>query len=611
MKTKITLLVLSSSLLFGQTISIKNGWQNIGATEDINASTFDNKCVDYLWRYDATGQWKLHIANGVKYTMADNYESINLFNKADGFWVKGNNNCLIEVGNTITTEEDTSINNVIDSNSSAEFFAQVSCPPTLPDRGTDVLHVCDCQEGADESCVAGNDNNDGTATSPKQTLSSAIDALNSGQSVAMCRGGAWIQDTSFRFNAGVCSVESPCEIQDYGDSTLAQPLLQQTVDESGIEFDPGDTTTKWKGININNLHLKKTNITNQGAGIFIFRDISNVHVQCTEIDGFGLGMYINNTDINNTDITLKNSYIHNNTVIGWLGGANNAIVEGNHFDNNGYLNASMFQHNMYVSGLTENMVVRNNKLTKSAVDDNGQCIGVSLNVHSGITNNLLIENNIIEETNASAGCWGLMVDAAGSDEEKHTNAIIRGNIVKNVGNQAIGIASCIDCKIENNVIIQENMPGSIGIASPNRTTLAPDADVTGTIVRNNTVYFGDKADGIAYYVGERGENYIINNNIAYYTNTLNSNACFNFDLPSSAYSLVSNNLCYGANFDIGTTGMDINAITSDPLFVNTPYDFHLQSSSPAINSGYTTFGSGYDIEGKQRDSSPDIGAYEY
>lgn len=608
---KILFLAFFIASTYAQVIHIKNGWQNIGATEDINTSTFNNKCVDYIWRYDSQtdpGKWKIHIANGNQYDLSQ-LESIDSLSKTDGFWVKGNDNCTIEVNaNTNSTTS-----NTVAINSSNTFFSDnfISCPTTLPNRGTEVLHLCDCQNGADPSCISGDDNNDGTANSPKKTLSLALGAISLGQSVALCRGGSWIENSSLTIDAGQCSKESPCTLEDYGDVDLPQPLIQQNADESGIEFDPGSSTVQWEGVNINNIHLKKSTPTNQGSGIFIFRDVSHINTQCLNIEGFGIGVYINKADTNTSDITLKNSYIHDNTVMGWLGGTDNAIIEGNHFHNNGYLNANMFNHNIYVSDTSDGMIVKGNKLTQSAVDSNGQCLGVSLNVHNAITNNILIENNLIEETNASAGCWGLMVDAVGSTEERHTNAVIRGNIVKNVGNQAIGVSSCIDCTIENNIIVQTNTPGSIGIASPNRPTSAPDADVTGTIVRNNTVYFGEQGNGVAYYVGEKGTNYIVTNNIAYNANPANGDSCFSFDLPSSAYDLVSNNLCYGTSFDSGTTGMDTNAITQNPLFVNAPFNLNLQNNSPAIDAGYNTFASTYDINNTQRDLIPDIGAYEY
>jgi hypothetical protein len=69
------------------------------------------------------------------------------------------------------------------------------------------------------------------------------------------------------------------------------------------------------------------------------------------------------------------------------------------------------------------------------------------------------------------------------------------------------------------------------------------------------------------------------------------------------------------NWYTDTTGTSYTKATSegigDPKFVNkVSLNFHLQSTSPLIDSGYD-FNLTYDIEGNIRDASPDIGAYEY
>ena len=94
-------LVLLSTMLQAD-ISIKNGWQLLGATQDINASIFDNTCVDYIWKYDATdinnAQWQVHVANAVEYN--HNMTAITSLVKGEGYWVKGNGTCVISLAET-------------------------------------------------------------------------------------------------------------------------------------------------------------------------------------------------------------------------------------------------------------------------------------------------------------------------------------------------------------------------------------------------------------------------------------------------------------------------------------------------------------------------------
>jgi len=63
---------------------------------------------------------------------------------------------------------------------------------STPYRSGTITYYCDCGTGAEGDCVAGADTNAGTASSPKQTIASAITTLNAASSndtVALCKGG--------------------------------------------------------------------------------------------------------------------------------------------------------------------------------------------------------------------------------------------------------------------------------------------------------------------------------------------------------------------------------------------------------------------------------------
>ena len=91
-----SLLLLSS--LSAQDIQIQDGWQLLGATQNINTSKFDDAgCVDYLWKYNNiattdTEKWQLHISNSNINTNGVSYPSVASLNAGDGYWVKGNGN---------------------------------------------------------------------------------------------------------------------------------------------------------------------------------------------------------------------------------------------------------------------------------------------------------------------------------------------------------------------------------------------------------------------------------------------------------------------------------------------------------------------------------------
>jgi len=96
----VSTLLLSSSILSAD-ITIRTGWQLLGATQDMNTTMFNDTCVDYIWKYDTstvTPQWQIHVANGVNY--AHSMTTISSFKKGDGYWVKGNADCTISLAET-------------------------------------------------------------------------------------------------------------------------------------------------------------------------------------------------------------------------------------------------------------------------------------------------------------------------------------------------------------------------------------------------------------------------------------------------------------------------------------------------------------------------------
>ena len=99
------LLSLGVATLLASTVNaydyqVKPGWQQFGALSQLDDMTiFNDKCVDYLWRYDNTDEnnpiWRLHIANDVDYAYSG--DTLTSLNRGEGFWLKANSNCTITV----------------------------------------------------------------------------------------------------------------------------------------------------------------------------------------------------------------------------------------------------------------------------------------------------------------------------------------------------------------------------------------------------------------------------------------------------------------------------------------------------------------------------------
>ncbi len=83
--------VLVANILNAQDIPVIPDWQLLGATEDINTSTFDGKCVDFIWHYNKG--WKVHMANGRRHNLP--IKNLDFIKKGEGFWIRGNGHCEV------------------------------------------------------------------------------------------------------------------------------------------------------------------------------------------------------------------------------------------------------------------------------------------------------------------------------------------------------------------------------------------------------------------------------------------------------------------------------------------------------------------------------------
>jgi len=152
------LTLLFSCGLYAQDISVKNGWQLLGAIEDINISKFDNSCVDVVWKYDSSNssfpQWKLHIANGQTYTIPSTISLISSLNQSEGFWLKGNDIC--EINTTISSDTNDSETQIDDNSTITHngFTYEIVISPFTSevwlDRNLGASQVCTSTD--DASC---------------------------------------------------------------------------------------------------------------------------------------------------------------------------------------------------------------------------------------------------------------------------------------------------------------------------------------------------------------------------------------------------------------------------------------------------------------------------
>jgi hypothetical protein len=533
----------------------------------------------------------------------------------------------------------------------AAGLALAFCPRA---RAAD-YYVCDCGSDADADCQQGDDASDGASeASAWQTYEKArseFGSLAPGDAILFCDGGAFSVGAGSRWVNTSCLADNPCVVSDYapawGSGDEALPLIWRTGTGHGFAFEDGGDAEHEEGYHVSNLRLVCTSCESEtGNAFFLYNDIDDVVIENVVMDGFTIGVHLAGSnacssdplcDGKNSRLTVRGCTILNSTAQGFLGAGDGTVIENNYFENNG--TREIFDHNIYYSGAqdggTAGSRIAGNELYRSSLNSDGQCAAVSLVVH-GTHTGLVIEGNLVREDAglAGGGCWGIAVDGGYDEAESFTDTVIRGNMVVNVGNMAIGVSSCVNCLIENNVVISEQEGfGTTAIAVPDRDRGAGDAETTNVDVRNNSIYMSGPG-GTGIRVTSEGTGHMIVSNAIHYAGTGSGWHCLDAGLAASDYEAVDNNLCYfpsagsGAEWEAGSgtspdplaawqaiSGMGASSLMEDPGFASPAGpDFNLRASSESaamVDAGHPTLSAPLDFDGNARDSAPDSGAFEH
>ncbi|MEM9557846.1 MAG: right-handed parallel beta-helix repeat-containing protein [Acidobacteriota bacterium] len=503
--------------------------------------------------------------------------------------------------------------------------------------------VCECATGAAAGCVPGDDDDSGSEVQPWRSYErarSAFGSLSPGDAIRFCRGGAWdVAGVGSRWVNRDCRAVTPCVVGAYvpswGNVDAPRPIVHRLDGTHGFSFADGGDAEHEEGYVFESLDVRST--SGSGNGFFVQNDIDDVTLRDVSVSGFRLGVYVAASnpcsadpecDGRNERIVLERSSILHNESQGWLGASNGSQILDSYFEGNGSL--EVFDHNIYLSGSqgtpSDGMRVVGNRLYRSDLDDQGICRGVSLVVHGDHTNLLIEGNEVWEDVGlAGPGCWGIAVDPGYSEAESFVGVTIRGNVVRNVGGVGIGVASCEDCVIENNVIIQENSFATRAISAPDRSRAPNDLPMDAVVVRNNSIYLGAASSGTAIRLNGEGSDHVLASNAVHYAGSSASFNCLDTDLPVGAYVDIDHNLCFhpaapGAEWADGmgslldwraVSGFDGQSSEIDPGFT-TAGDLRPGSGAAAtVNSGHPTWSSPEAIGGLPRDAEPDRGAHEW
>ncbi len=402
----------------------------------------------------------------------------------------------------------------------------------------------------------GNDSNPGTEAKPWLTIQKAANTLVAGDTVYIKEG--IYNEQVFPMNSG--NANSYITYTSYpGDSA--------TIDGNNLQIE-------WSGVfsifNAGYIKVSGLKITNSSDAGILIEDSYN--------------------------IIIENNYTYNTASSGiGVWNSSNIIIDGNEVV---LANNDGSQENITVAG-TSNFEVRNNYIHNGGPGTNG---GEGIDVKDG-SHDGKVYKNIVCNLNR----LGIYADAW----DKHTyNIEIFQNTVYNTQNDGITLASEMGGLLENikvyNNIVYNNKYVGISITRNGPADIQPIKNVK---IINNTVYgngIGDWGGGIG--IGNQDvQNLTIRNNIS--SNNLSFQIAAE-GINTSGFE-IDHNLVYPFN---SYPGEIHGSIEKDPLFSNPESaDFHLQETSPAIDSGSQEDAPLFDFEGNIRPQGAgfDIGAYEF
>lgn len=492
-------------------------------------------------------------------------------------------------------------------------------------------YVCDCATGADPNCIVGDDNNNGTtASTPWRSIASVnaiVNNLQAGDQILFAKGGSWIDakiGNVYNFNS---TAANPIVFDSYDPAWggAAKPILTEARAGTNLfNFSDGGNADHDEGYLVQNLDLRGNGTGTWG--VFAYNDADHITINNVDFTGFEIGVHSagantanQGADQQNQGMVLTNCTIMNCSAQGFLGGGDGLLIENCYFENNGF-GLAVFNHNIYLSH-GDNVILRNNELYRATIV-NGLADGVSLVVH-GHHDNLLIEGNYVHEDAGlvTGNAWGIAVDPGYATAEYFTNLIVRNNLIVNMYNVGIGVASAPGAIIENNIIINESAAGINGIAVPDRIRGVEDMAMDNVTVRNNSVYLRGTdvlTTGIA--VGGEGTGYSVVSNLV----SMDNGNGFKMDLADAAYTTVDYNMMEqlgGATWGSATSlaawssnrGFDQHSITGNPMFTSTTapnYNLMPLAGSAVVDAGHPTLSVATDYTGSNRIGVSDIGAFE-
>ncbi|QDY82696.1 DUF5123 domain-containing protein [Paenibacillus polymyxa] len=459
--------------------------------------------------------------------------------------------------------------------------------------------------------TSGSDSNAGTSDAPWKTLQHAADTVPPGSKVYV-RGGVYKE--KLKITRSGSASQGPIVFASYGNETaiVDGTGLSANGNEGLIELADVDYVTI-QGFEIRNFYTTSKNavptgIYVHGAGGFInlsdnkIHDIKNTATPTGKDrlgrDAHGIAVYgtkapasIHNLTINGNE--LYNLVLGSSEAVVLNGNVDGFAVTSNLIHDNDNIGIDLIGFEGTASNTTydqaRNGLVKSNRVYNNSVRNNP-----SYKSNDNSAGGIYVDGgkeSIIEQNYSYNNDIG--VEIASEHVGKATsNITVRSNVIYN--NRLTGIAmggyddergSTVNCKIVNNTVYKNDT------FDDGSGQLLVQYNTRNNVIKNN-IFVASSTDVLIYNGNTKNTSNIVDYNL-YFAPSGNSEA--NWIWKNKEY--------VGFSAYKSGTGNDTHSLFADPKFVNaTKGDFHLQSSSPAIDSGSTdnTIIGTEDIDGEPR-----------
>ena len=419
--------------------------------------------------------------------------------------------------------------------------------------------------------TSGSDSSSGTLSSSFATLSKAMSASSSGDTIYM-RGGTYTNSITIS--------KSGITIRNYNNE---KPIIVGTTSTT-VQLSSGASNVMFYGVNFSNC-----------PGDCVYLTTANSHITFSHCGFYNIPKHVVYAYNENGAPTKYIEYLNINNCttskVGWGSGYTGEI---------------------FSLGGCRNFVYENNMLRDFTKQ--GLCNG------AGSCNGLIQGNTFV---NTKYFSYKIDPAWANNDNTVH-DVIIRNNLFTGTGttskreifiNPEVGYGGT--CRVYN-IDIYNNVFDTTASSGGMSYGISIKADSVATFSNIRIMYN-------TFYVASGSSNYAITmvKGDATYTNCVIANNIFvttttatQIDTDFTSGFTFKNNCFYypsGTASGISSVGLGDGGIRANPLFVNLGSDFHLTASSPCKDAASSTYTVSKDYDGisRQQGTGYDIGAYEF